>query len=101
MHKHPGSATLVAQNIEEFLFFTIVHDLNFLGFSGGQPFKRHEFVEFPAVLSMERYLYSTQLIKQKSIANLIGSVSNFYHSFLELHMDIFGALTNGIKFVTH
>ena len=43
------------------------------GFSGGQPFKRHEFVEFPAVLTMEKYLYSTQLIKQKSIASLIGT----------------------------
>jgi hypothetical protein len=64
-------------SIEEFLFFTIVHEFNFLGFSGGQPFKRHEFVEFPAVLSMERYLYSTQLIKQKSIANLTGRISTF------------------------
>jgi hypothetical protein len=77
LHKHPGSATLVAPNIVEFLLFTVVHVFNFLGFSGGQPFKRHEFVEFPAVLSMERYLYSTQLIKQKSIANLIGRISKF------------------------
>ncbi|XP_023340426.1 ubiquitin carboxyl-terminal hydrolase 30 homolog [Eurytemora carolleeae] len=40
------------------------------GFGGGQPFKRHEFVEFPPVLSMEKYVYSTQLIKQNSINNL-------------------------------
>jgi len=42
------------------------------GFSDGRPLKRHEFVEFPAILSMDKYVYSTQLIKQKSINNLFG-----------------------------
>jgi len=42
------------------------------GYSAGGPFKRHEFVEFPAILNMDKYVYSTQLIKQKSINNLIG-----------------------------
>ena len=48
--------------------------LTILGFGGGQPFKRHEFVEFPPVLSMEKYVYSTQLIKQNSINNLKGKL---------------------------
>jgi len=37
------------------------------GFAG-QPYKRHEYVEFPAILSMDKYVYSRQLIKQKSMS---------------------------------
>ena len=39
------------------------------GFASGQPYKRHEYVEFPALLSMEKYIYSRQLIKQKSMSS--------------------------------
>jgi len=42
----------------------------------GQPYKRHEYVEFPAILSMEKYIYSKQLLKQKSMSlggNSIGA----------------------------
>jgi len=42
------------------------------GFSNGQPYKRHEYVEFPALLVMDKYLYSTQLCKQRSIHKLGG-----------------------------
>jgi len=40
------------------------------GFSGGQPYKKHDFVEFPVMLSMEKFVYSRQLAKQKSVTNL-------------------------------
>lgn len=40
------------------------------GFSGGQPYKKHDHVEFPVLLSMERFVYSRQLAKQKSVTNL-------------------------------
>eukprot|EP00088_Acartia_fossae_P027571 TRINITY_DN28307_c0_g1_i6.p1 TRINITY_DN28307_c0_g1~~TRINITY_DN28307_c0_g1_i6.p1 ORF type:complete len:502 (+),score=76.40 TRINITY_DN28307_c0_g1_i6:76-1581(+) len=38
------------------------------GFSNNQPYKRHEFVEFPSLLSMDKYIYSRQLLKQKSLS---------------------------------
>merc|ERR1711874_581778 len=40
------------------------------GFSGGQPYKRHDYVEFPKILSMDKFVYSRQLAKQKSVTNL-------------------------------
>jgi len=45
------------------------------GFASGQPYKRHEYVEFPALLSMEKYIYSRQLIKQKSMSSTSPLIS--------------------------
>ena len=41
------------------------------GFGGGQPYKRHDYVEFPVLLNMDRYVssiawYTGQLFKQFS-----------------------------------
>merc|ERR1719352_949297 len=42
------------------------------GFSGGQPYKRHDYVEFPVLLNMERFTHTSQLVKQRNIQGLLG-----------------------------
>eukprot|EP00092_Neocalanus_flemingeri_P095231 GFUD01121147.1.p1 GENE.GFUD01121147.1~~GFUD01121147.1.p1 ORF type:complete len:481 (-),score=155.09 GFUD01121147.1:149-1591(-) len=39
---------------------------------GGQPYKRHDHVEFPVLLDMERYTHTSQLVRQKNIQGLLG-----------------------------
>merc|ERR1719158_1070393 len=53
------------------------------GFSGGQPYKRHDYVEFPVHLNMERFTHTSQLVKNRSIHSLMsGSPSsiNYTHN---------------------
>jgi len=46
------------------------------GFAGGQPYKRHDYVEFPVMLNMERYTHTSQLVKAKAVSSLSsGSLS--------------------------
>lgn len=46
------------------------------GFSGGQPYKRHDFVEFPVLLNMDRFTHTRQLVKQRSIQGLASGPSS-------------------------
>jgi len=45
------------------------------GFAGGQPYKRHDFVEFPVLLDMDRFTHTNQLISQENVKGLLGEVS--------------------------
>jgi len=42
------------------------------GFAGGQPYKRHDYVEFPLSLCMDRYTHTSQLVKSRALASLGG-----------------------------
>ena len=45
------------------------------GFAGGQPYKRHDFVEFPVLLDMDRFTHTNQLISQENVKGLLGEGS--------------------------
>jgi len=45
------------------------------GFTGGQPYKRHDYVEFPVLLNMDRFTHANQQLKQR---NLQSFSSNSY-----------------------
>merc|ERR1719348_170833 len=45
------------------------------GFTGGQPYKRHDYVEFPVILNMDRFTHTNQQLKQR---NLQSFSSNSY-----------------------
>jgi len=42
------------------------------GFGGGQPYKRHDYVEFPVLLNMDRYTHTSQLVKARAVSALGG-----------------------------
>merc|ERR1711874_448124 len=42
------------------------------GFGGGQPYKRHDYVEFPVLLNMDRYTHTSQLVKARAVSSLGG-----------------------------
>jgi len=42
------------------------------GFAGGQPYKRHDYVEFPVLLNMERFTHTSQLNKSRTIHSLMN-----------------------------
>jgi len=46
------------------------------GFSRGQPYKRHDYVEFPVHLNMERFTHTSQLVKQRNIQGLSSGPSS-------------------------
>jgi len=41
------------------------------GFAGGQAYKRHDYVEFPKELNMERFTHTSQTVRMKNIQNLM------------------------------
>lgn len=69
------------------------------GFASGQPYKRHEYVEFPSLLSMEKYIYSRQLIKQKSMVNASSFVGGFNGDSGGLNGGI-GSLNGGLSYTS-
>lgn len=59
------------------------------GFAGGQPYKRHDYVEFPIILDMDRFTHTSQLNKTRNIHSLMNTSggpsslsSNLYHQAL-------------------
>jgi len=42
------------------------------GFAGGQPYKRHDYVEFPLTLAMDRYTHTSQLVRARALDSLGG-----------------------------
>lgn len=46
------------------------------GFSGGQAYKRHDFVDFPQILDMERFTHSSQASRVKNIQRLTMDFSS-------------------------
>jgi len=59
------------------------------GFAGGQPYKRHDYVEFPVVLNMDRFTHTSQLNKNRSIHSLMsGSPSSINYTHNQLCGDI-------------
>ena len=47
-----------------------------LGFSGGQAYKRHDFVEFPETLDMERFTHASQTAQQKNLERFMLGFTN-------------------------
>jgi len=43
------------------------------GFAGGQPYKRHDYVEFPVLLNMDRFTHTSQLTKSRSINMMMSN----------------------------
>ena len=56
---------------------TVKISRNFVtGFSGGQAYKRHDFVEFPEMLDMERFTHASQTARQKNLERFMMGFTN-------------------------
>ena len=93
------SAFIFKEQVKEYILSILLRvsshiHLIYVGYAGGQAYKRHDFVDFPKVLDMESYTHSSLTRRMKSFENIYKNqfssnqkVSNksksIYHQSLE------------------